>query len=61
MSNSGNSKSDEPALKEKLRELLKKNRTPTYTPDEEGGTFAGPTDRDDMKKQAEEHDEQRKK
>jgi len=61
MSNSGNSKSNESALKEQLRKLLKRNRTPTYTPDEEGGTFAGPTDRDNMKKQAEEDDEQRKK
>lgn len=51
MSNSGNSKYNESALKEQLRKLLKKNRTPTYTPDEEGGTFAGPTDRDGMKKQ----------
>lgn len=61
MNNSGNSKSDEAALKEKLQKLLKQNRTPTYTPDEEGGTFAGPTDRNGMKKQAEEDDEQRKK
>lgn len=61
MSNSGDYKPDETALKEKLWKLLRKNRTLAYTTDEESGTVAGPTDRNGMKNQAKEDDEQYKK
>ena len=47
---------------ERLREIatqsLKKNQTPMYTPDIEGGVMAGPLTKKDMEKQAETEDKQ---
>jgi hypothetical protein len=51
---------EEKLLKEKARQSLKKNRTPTYTSEDEEGVLAGPLTKQDMEKQAEEDDEQNK-
>lgn len=53
--------SEEKLLKEKAKQSLKKNKTPAYTPDDEGGVMSGPLAKNDMKKQAEEKDEQQPK
>jgi hypothetical protein len=49
---------EEKLLKEKAKQSLKKNKTPTYTPDDEGGVLSGPLTKEDMEQQAEEQDEQ---
>ncbi len=52
---------EEKLLKEKARQSLKKNKTPTYTPEDEGGVMSGPLSKNDMEQQAEEQDEQQSK
>lgn len=52
---------EEKLLKEKARQSLKKNKTPAYTPDDEGGVLSGPLSKNDMEQQAEEEDEQQSK
>ncbi|VAX00621.1 hypothetical protein MNBD_GAMMA19-290 [hydrothermal vent metagenome] len=49
---------EEKLLKEKAKQLLKKNKTPAYTPDDEGGVMSGPLSKEKMEQQAEEEDEQ---
>ena len=61
MSNDNGSTSEEIYLKEKLRKMLKKNRTPIYTSDDEGGTYNGPIDKKSMEEQTEEDDEKPEK
>jgi hypothetical protein len=52
---------EEKLLKEKARQSLKNNKTPTYTPEDEGGVLSGPLSKKDMEQQAEEQDEQQSK
>lgn len=40
-------------LREKAKQGLKKNITPRYSPDDEGGVSAGPMSKDEMEQQAE--------
>ena len=47
----------EKILREKAKQALKKNITPPYSPDDEGGVSAGPLSKDKMKQQAEDDDE----
>jgi len=47
---------EEKILREKARQALNKNKTPAYSSGDEGGVAAGPTSREEMKKQAEEDD-----
>ncbi|MCF6338872.1 MAG: hypothetical protein L3J84_13130 [Gammaproteobacteria bacterium] len=49
---------EEKLLKEKAKQLLKKNKTPAYIPDDEGGVMSGPLSKKIMEQQAEEEDEQ---
>lgn len=42
---------EEKILREKSRQAMKKNKTPTYAPNDEGGLLAGPTTKKEMKKQ----------
>lgn len=35
--------SEEKILREKARQAMKKNKTPTYAPNDEGGLLSGPT------------------
>jgi len=52
---------EEKLLKEKAKQLLRRNKTPTYTPDDEGGVMSGPLSKKMMEQQAEEEDEQHSK
>ena len=52
---------EEKLLKEKAKQSLKKNRTPAYAPEDEGGVMSGPLTKEEMERQAEEEDEQRTK
>ena len=52
---------EEKLLKEKAKQSLKKNKTPTYTPEDEGGIMSGPLTKKDMEQQSEEEDEQKSK
>lgn len=40
-------------LREKARQALKNNKTPSYSSEDEGGVMAGPISTKEMKKQAE--------
>ncbi len=48
--------SEEIILREKARQAMKKNKTPTYAPNDEGGLLSGPSAKKDMKKQVTEND-----
>ncbi len=41
---------EEKILREKARQALKKNKTPLYSSDDEGGVSAGPNKSKDLKK-----------
>ncbi len=41
---------EEMLLREKARQALKKNKTPVYSPDDEGGLMAGPETSRGLKK-----------
>ncbi|WP_413664011.1 hypothetical protein ACG1BZ_00830 [Microbulbifer sp. CNSA002] len=44
---------EEKIIREKARQALKKNKTPSYSSEDEGGIMAGPESKEDFKKDIE--------
>ncbi len=44
--------SEEMLIREKAKQALKKNKTPLYSAEDEGGLMSGPISSEEMKKQA---------
>jgi len=44
--------SEEMLIREKARQVMKKNKTPLYSAEDEGGLMSGPISSEEMKKQA---------
>ena len=48
---------EEKILREKARQIMKKNKTPAYTPNDDGGLLSGPLSKEEMEKQVTDDDE----
>ena len=48
---------EEKILREKARQIMKKNKTPAYAPNDDGGLLAGPLNKEEMEKQVTDDDE----